>query len=261
MFRAATGAGVNFKIRNDNFGGIGGGTGDSTTAGVNAVYHGTCAGQTQCGYFDFFPTTNVNPPTSFTFSPTGGNIFPSAPATITQNSGLGLVQLVSTNGEEDAFNGILGQQGLIKDLKLPYLGLQNNFNPNFDLDIKGLLDFGRNAVNDPGTANTFDAKKLTNITFRQSGDGASTEAAFQFEGVWNVLQNGAIVQAGGIVVLSQAISAPINTVISQAQSPNGFRTGYSGTTLLTSIPEPNALVGLAVFAGAGTLLNRKRKSK
>ncbi|GBF82082.1 hypothetical protein [Aphanothece sacrum] len=262
VFSGAGGAGVNLKIRNDAFGGTGGGTGDSTTTGVNAIYAGTCAGQTQCGYFDFFPTTNVNTSVPFDFSPKGGNIFPSAPATITQNSGLGLVQLVSTSGEPPtAFEGIEGQEGLIKDFELPFLGPQNNFNPNLNVPITRLLDFGRNKIGDIDTANTFDATKLTNITFRPSGDGASTEASFQFEGFWNVLENDAIVRAAGIVVLSQGISAPINTVLNQANGPNGFRTGYSGQTQLTSIPEPNALVGLAVFAGAGTLLNRKRKSK
>ncbi|GBF82084.1 hypothetical protein [Aphanothece sacrum] len=261
ILSGAGGAGVNVKIRNDNFGGIGGGTGDSTTAGVNAVYAGTCAGQTQCGYFDFFPTTNVNS-TSIPFSPTGGNIFPSAPATITQNSGLGVVQMISTSGEPPtAFDGIQGQQGLIKDFKLPYLGPQNNFNPNLNVPITRLLDFGRDKIGDIDTANTFDATKLTNIIFRPSGDGTSTEAAFLIEGVWNVLENDAIVKVGGIVVIAQTISAPIGTVVAQAQGPNGFRTPYGGGIPPILIPEPNALVGLAVFAGAGTLLNRKRKSK
>ncbi|GBF79266.1 hypothetical protein [Aphanothece sacrum] len=281
IFSGSGGAGVNLKIRSDNFGGTGGGTGDSTTAGANAIYAGgSCLniptntpGYTgQCGYFDFFPTSNLNPATAPITSISGANFFVANPPTsttstvntppINSNSGLGLIQLVSISGEPPtAFNDIQGQQGLIKDFKLPYLGTQNNFNPNLNIPITRLLDFGRDKIGDIDTANTFDATKLTNVTFRPTNNGASSEASFQFEGFWNVLENGAIVQAAGIVVLSQGISAPINTVITQAQGNNGFTSGYSGQTQLTSIPEPNALVGLAVFAGAGTLLNRKRKSK
>ncbi|MEA5509997.1 PEP-CTERM sorting domain-containing protein [Crocosphaera sp. UHCC 0190] len=144
--------------------------------------------------------------------------------------------------------------GLIKDVSLPF-----PLAPNAPVAIPITTFLNLDGVAAPDSV--FDLTTAFGPVFTTTATG--TTISFDFAGVFKQTAGDIANFNGSGTISATFIGLAPEDIIELAQRPEGITSSQSGTFTLRAeaVPEPSALVSLAAFAGAGTLLNRKRKNK
>ena len=156
-----------------------------------------------------------------------------------------------------AFEEFAGVPGIIKDFSLPFPLAPNQ---PVATPITTFLNLDGTAAPD----SVFDLETAFGPVFTQTATG--TTVSFDFAGLFRQTAGANIADYEGTGTISATfIGLSPADIIAIAQSPDGITTSDSGTFTLQaeSVPEPNALLGLATlaaFAGVRTLSSRQRKS-
>jgi hypothetical protein len=229
-------------------------------------------GYTEVIILDWLPFAGVTTPLAVAPSPfTVG--------TIGANS-WGGVEVNNTNpaagGPFAGLDSVLTGQvhfGRLADIVLPFFGAPITAN-NINIPLAGIfnvpfLDFSVGTVQPAngslipllGSADTFTAQTLVSISATDEGEESSIDVTFS--GFWNVFNpdTGLVEQFAGNVIVGAEFAEDISAAVITARGANGNTQGYSGSAnIISKVPEPSTLAGLAVIAGSAAFFRKRQKS-